>query len=481
MKTYQDLLAVGVSDSARGEFCASAIDEFMLSEDYQNAKDGQAYYDKHNITIEKFKKFLYTLSGKKIEDIWSANYKLKTLFFRRLVMQITQYVLGNGLKLDNTANKEKLGKDFDYQLQKACKIAMAQGKAFGFWNYNHMEVFGYADTKKMPGYCPLKSEEDAEMYAGIRFWFRRVGEHVITRMTLYEIDGITEYRRTDNEPVELMTPKKPYKVVKTVTENGIVVREDAEVYDGFPIVMLYASDTEESELIGIREEIDCYDFIKSGLANVIDDNADVYWLIQNAGGMDDKDLAQFLARLKKTHAAAVDEEGAKAEAHTLDVPYEARQTMLEILKKDIYDDFQALNVETLSAAAKTTQEIQAAYQSQDNKSADLEYLLIDFVQKILALAGIDDNPTFTWNRVVNQAEQTNMIIMSANYLTDEAVIKHLPYLTPEEADQIIEERKKMELSSFGMGKNAQEGEEEIEGDEIDTEEEKDENGANSEV
>ena len=214
-----------------------------------------------------------------------------------------------------------------------------------------------------------------------------------------------------------------------------------------PIIPLYANDSHESELVGIKESIDCYDYIKSGLANDIDDTAGFYWVLKNEGGMDDPDLAKFIQRMKSVRAA-VAEDGTEVEAHTLEVPTDARNTMLEILRRDIYEDFQALDVSTLSAAAKTTQEIQAAYQSQDNKCADFEYYVLDFVQKVLELAGISDNPTLTWNRVVNQSEQTNMVLSAANYLSDECVIQHLPFLTPEEAIAEIEKRQAEEIKRF---------------------------------
>ena len=62
--------------------------------------------------------------------MFSANYKLKTLFFRRLVTQQVQYVLGNGVTLQDVDNKAKLGKDFDFKLQTIAKRAMASGKAW---------------------------------------------------------------------------------------------------------------------------------------------------------------------------------------------------------------------------------------------------------------------------------------------------------------------------------------------------------------
>lgn len=440
MKTYQDLM--NTAEGMRGKFCRNAIDEFMASDSYRRAKDGEMYYNKHNTTIERFQKYLYTVSGRQVADIFSANYKLKTLFFRRLVTQQVQYVLGNGVTLSDVNNKAKLGKDFDFQLQMLAKRAMASGRAFGFWNYDHLEVFGYADTDADAGFCPLYNEETAQMDAGIRYWFRQISKDLrIMRCTLYEADGYTEYRQQNNEDVVIIEEKKSYKMIVSKNQLGDVENIIDENYSRLPIIPLYANDAKESELVGIKECIDCYDFIKSGLANDIDDTSGFYWILKNTGGMDDGDLAQFVQRMKTVKATVIDgDQGVNAEAHTLDVPVEARSRMLELLRKDIYEDFQALDVNTLSASAKTTQEIQASYQSQDNKCADFEYYLIDFVQQILALAGIDDEPTFRWNRVVNQYEQTQMLMLAREYMTDDAVIKHLPFLTPEEADEIINQR-----------------------------------------
>lgn len=473
MYTYQNLL--DVPENEKGDFCRSAINEFMVSKDYKIAKDGQSYYDKHNTTIEKYQKYLYTVSGRQVRDIFSANYKLKTLFFRRLVTQQVQYVLGNGVTLMDDTSKEKLGKDFDFQLQSCAKKAMAQGRAFGFWNFDHLEVFGYADTPNEAGFCPLYNEETAQLDAGIRYWFREVGKHIIFRATLYEADGYTEFRQKDNEAVEVLRPKKAYKTTVKRTPAGGVEEELDENYSKLPIIPLYANDTKESELVGIKECIDCYDFVKSGLANDIDDTSGFYWILKNTGGMEDADLAQFVQRMKTVKATVIDgDEGVDAEAHTLDVPVQARGTMLELLRKDIYEDFQALDVNTLSASAKTTQEIQASYQAQDNKCADFEYFVLDFIQQILELAEIDDNPTFTWNRVVNQAEQTQMILSASSYLTEEAVIKHLPFLTPEEADEIIQGR-----ASESMDMMFDEEDEEDEEEEPDDLEDEDDNDIES--
>lgn len=447
MKTIQDLMQL-TADADKARFCYDAVKEYKTTRAYREATSGEAYYNKHNLTIEAYQKTLTTLSGGRKVDLWSANYKLKTLFFRRLISQQVQYVLGNGLVLSDTTNKEKLGRNFDFQLVTAAKEAMACGVAYGFWNVDHLEVFSAIDTPTHPGFCPVYNEKTGLIDAGIRYWFRKVNDEEIFRATLYEEDGYTEFIREGNT-YSVIKPKSAYVHNIKNLPNGEIESITDMNYSKLPIVALFANDTHESELVGIRECIDCYDFIKSGLANNIDDSSEIYWILKNTGGMDDVDLAQFMYRMKTVKGAVIDgDQNADVQPHTIEIPVEARRAMLEILRADIYEDFQSLDVRELSAAAKTTQEIQAAYQSQDNKCADFEYFVLDFVQQILELAGIDDDASFVWNKILNQPEQTSMILSAAPYLTDEAIVKHLPFLTPEEADDVLNARDKADYNRF---------------------------------
>lgn len=446
MKTYQDLQEA-ITKGTLGGFLRSAVKEHQGSKAYKDAVDGMAYYNKHNITIEKFQKFLFTLSGNKTPDIWSSDYRLKTLMFRRLVLQEVGYICANGVSMDE---KEKLGTDFDNKLQTAAKLALAQGVAFGYWNLDHLEVFSFADTPGNPGFVPLLDEKTSELMAGIRYWFRETGNKTLFRATLYELDGVSEWAAEGSDDATMITAKRAYILKELRNDLGVVDVCD-ENYTRLPIATLYGNDTHESELVGLRGSIDCYDFIKSGFANQIDDTSGVYWILKNTGAMDDKDLAQFVQRMKSVKATMVDgSDGTAAEAHTLDVPVEARKTMLDILRRDLYEDAQMLDVSALSAAEKTATEISAAYQPQDNKCADFEYFLIDFIRQICAVAGIENpEPAFTWNKVINQAEITNMVISAAEFLDDETTLRHLPWLLPEEVPEILKRRDEADLKRMG--------------------------------
>ena len=435
MRTYQNLAAIRESEKRLKQFVFDVIEEHKASAAYKTAVIAEKYYAKKNVTIMAFQKMLYNMHGQQVPDMWSANYKLRTHFFRRFVTQQVQYVLSNGVTFQKKDTKDKLGKKFDIQMQTAAKKAMVDHVSFLFWNLDHVEVFSFADTPTTPGFAPLYDADTGALRAGVRYWHP---DDKTTRATLYEEDGYTEYQKKEKD-ITIVAEKRSYKKTVISTKADGVSGERNENYSAFPIVPMYANDLHESELEGHRESIDCYDYIKSGMANDIDDTSGFYWVLKNSGGMDDVDIAKFRERMHTIKAAVMDDDNASAEAHTLEVPTEAREKMLELLKADLYADFQIVNVEALSASAKTATEIRAAYQPMDDKCGDFEYFLIDAIQNILALAGINDEPSFKWNRIANQTEETNMVMTAASILGDELTLKKLPFLTPEEVEERLKD------------------------------------------
>lgn len=443
MKTYQDLESVGLIEAERMKFITDAVREHKASEAYKVARDAEAYYAKRNVTIEKFQKVLRTVTGQSVPDLFSANYKLKTGFFRRFVLQQTQYVLSNGVTFEKDETAAKLGADFENKLSTLAKKAIVDGVSFGFWNYDHLEVFCFADTPNDPGFVPLYDEETGLLRAGIRYSATDATE----RFALYELDGYTEYIKLKDEDIKLYKKKKSYVESVKRTEIGGVEEVQGSNYPGFPIIPIYANDLRQSEIVGIREDVDCYDFIKSGMANQIDAASEIYWILQGTGGMDDVDLQRFIERMRTIKAINL-EPDMSAEAHTLDIPVDAREKLLDRLRSDMYEDFMLLDIEKALSGDITATGIRLAYQAQDDKCGDFEYHIREFIAKLFDLLGIEDVPSFKWNRIANQTEETNMVLSAANYLDDETILKHLPWIDTEEVEEIMARRTEAEVSRF---------------------------------
>ena len=407
MITYQDLLKVGERDSDRMLFIRNAINKHKSSKEYRLASDAETYRKGQNKTIIDYQKLLYTVTGKAVPDNYAANYKIPSKIFRRFVIQEVQFLLGNGIQWGDDSTADRLGKDFEAKVQKAAKDALTHGAVFGFMNYDHLDVFSLLE------FVPLYDEENGALRAGVRYW--QIDAEKPLRATLYEEDGYTEYIWEKNAEGRIYVDKKPYvEVVNQSIADGTQIY-NGENYPTFPIVPLWGNDDHLSELVGIREQIDAYDLIKSGFANTVDEASMIYWTIQNQGGVDDVDLAQFVERIKTLHAANTPAD-AKAEAHSVEAPHESREVLLDRIKSDLYDDYMALDVKQIANGATTATQIKAAYEPLNSKVDDFEYCVHQFLDGILAVLGIEDTATFTRSMLINVQEEITAVLAASQVL-----------------------------------------------------------------
>ena len=453
MLTYQDFVEAGGAD--RGGFISEAIERHKSGKAYRTARMADAYDRQENTTINAYVQKVFDITGSKLVDFTASNNKIASNFFHRLNTQRTMYSLGQGVsfidvdevgKEDKT--KERLGRHFDHDLRTLAYDALIHGVCFGFWNLDRMFVFPLTE------FVPLWDEYDGTLKAGIRFW--RIDGSRPMQAVLYEADGYTRYQgRRDaggaaGGRLDVVEGKRPYIEKTSYTPaDGVERVVGGENYPALPVVPMWGSRLHQSTLVGMRQAIDSYDLIRSGFANDLTDCAQIYWLVSNAGGMGDRDLQRFLDRLKINHVALVDsDDGSNAQAYTREVPYAARQAYLQSIRDGIYEDFGALDVHTVAAGA-TNDHIDAAYQPMDEEASDFEYQVSEFVQRLLALMGIDDTPVFKRTRISNQREQVDMVLGEAQYLDYETVLRKLPNISPSEVAAIMQRREGEDQARMG--------------------------------
>lgn len=425
--TYQDFLKVGDNDQDRMRFIRGAISQYKSSELYKTAVVADEYDRKRNPDIMALSKYLYTVSGRRIPDTYSSNYKVGRAFFPFLITQEVQYLLSNGVTWEDPGTGGKLGtrrNEFDTQLQDAAHAALSGGVAYGFWNADHVDVFTCME------FLPFNDEENGSICAGVRWWQIDTGKPL--RATLYEMDGYTDYiwdRKDKSGHVqnggEVLHEKRPYKVMTVSTEVDGDILYMGENYPKFPIVPLWGNKKHQSEIIGLREQIFVFDAIKSGFCNSVEEASYVFWAIHNAPGMNDVDMAEFLQRVRQLHVASVEQTGSVVEPRVIETPYQSRVELLELLEKDIYKDSMGFDPERVASGNATATEIQASYNALEMKTNDFEYCVRKFVNGILDLAGVDDNPTFTRSRALNVTEEIQAIMDAATALDDEYVTKKI--------------------------------------------------------
>ena len=438
MLTYQDYLEIDNTDIARADFCRNAITQHMGTDLYKIARDAEEYDKGLNTTTMQYQKMITDVYGRLQVDKLATVHRSTSNFFNIFTSQLNQYLLGNGVTWKNESFD--MGKTFDTMLQKAGKYALVGGVSFGFWDMDHLVVF------KVTEFVPLYDEETGGLAAGVRFW--QIDSEKPLRATLYEMDGYTEFMWTSTrkpsdqwQPIGedvFILPKVAYvRTVATSKADGVRIL-DGENYPSFPIVPLWGNPHRQSELVGMKEKIDAYDFILNGWENDLD-NAQIYWIIRGAGGMDDSDLMRFLDRLR-TVGAAAPEDGQDVQPVTTEIPTAARESLLERLEIQLYRDSMMMNPAEVSGGAVTATQIRAAYERQNIKADQFEYCVIDFVQGILEIAGHGDEEfTFTRSRVLNVNEEINTIVLAASYLGTEYVTRKILTILGDgdQADEVI--------------------------------------------
>lgn len=437
MITYQDFLAA----DDREKFIVSSVASYRRSRAYQTALDANEYDAQRNVTIIQNVRKIYDITGVSAPDPISANNRIPSNFFHRLNNDRCSYSLGNGISFSdqdrNDRNKEALGEDFDTVLFDAGFLALIHGVSYIYVGGGEMVLF------PMTEFLPLPDEETGAIRAGIRFWSldwrRRPGYCV-----LYEEDGFTRYRSKDGKAglgqLEIMQEKTAYRVTVQVSEADGEEIVGQDNYSALPIVPVYAGRTKESTLVGMRPNIDAYDLIHSGFANDLQDCAQIYWLISNAMGMDENDVAKLRDRLLFQHMAVVDTtDGANVTGYTHEIPYAARTECLNAIRNRIYEDFAVLDVHTVSAGA-TNDHIDAGYQPMDEEADQFEYWIIKAVQQIERILGLEPLvPLFKRNRISNQQEQTEMVLSALTVIDKRTALKKIPWITVDEVDEIMRE------------------------------------------
>lgn len=454
MLTYQDFEAA----PDKSKFILEAIQGHKSSLAYKTAVIADAYDHQKNITVNDYVQTIFSLTGDPLEDFTASNAKIASNFFNRCCTQRVNYLLGNGVSFtqhiekhkgedgveaSTDTTKEALGPKFDTDLKRVVYAGFSQGESFGYSNNGKILTFHLTD------FVPLCDENNGALRAGIHFWQLDTDRPMIAE--LYEAQGVTKYKQEKgSDKMVQQGETQPYKTIlsKAPVEDAPEVI-GTENYDGkLPIIPFWGSRLHQSVIIGKQQTIDSYDLINSGFANDITDCSQIYWIVENCGAMKNAELAQLRDRLRLLHIGTADtRNGGSVKPYTMEIPYEARKTMLEGLRAQIYEDFCCLDVHTIAAGA-TNDHIDAGYQPLDDATDDLEYQVIEFIQQLLALQGIEDTPTFKRNRISNQREQTDMVLSAADHLDEETLLSKLPWISPDEIAHVIARRDAEDGSRF---------------------------------
>jgi SPP1 family phage portal protein len=348
-----------------------------------------------------------------------------------------------------------LGRDFKKKLKAYAIEASKKGRAH-FQTYIKDGKFNY---KLINSEQIVVCYDEEEVDAIIHFYEK--GEEkfaqLLTKASVSDwiLKGDTYY---------LLGEIRPSIVLKTLVD-GRIQGQSPESWGMMPITVTYNNDDKQTDLEPVRASIDIYDIINSDFANNLDDFQDVYWVLQ---GFQGESLEDFLKQVKQLKAIKVGE-GGNAHMETIDIPVDARKTLMEITEDNIFKFGMGLNTEKIAGGSLTNVVIKARYADLDLKANDFEQEIKEGIYQLLDLLNvyykITNQPTFTLDEIditfdrsslINQEELSRLANESVGKLSEETRLANDPRVTDVEMEvkamkELQDDMMKSMETSFGGG------------------------------
>lgn len=403
----------------------SFIDNDRASIKKQLAEVGQRYYEGLH-DIKDYRIFFVDAEGKLQEDKYKSNIRISHPFFTELVDQEVQYMLSGKdgfVKSDNPELQAELdayfneNEDFTAELNEVLTGAVSKGfeYMYAYKNEDGKTVFQCADSM---GVVEVRAKDTDDSCEYVIYWFiDRIGKDnkKIKRIQVWDAVQTHYFCQEDDGEIKKDASKKINPRPHTTYQKG----EDGKIYyKDFGYIPFFRMDNCQKQFSGlkpIKDLIDDYDLISCGLSNNIQDTNEALYVVK---GFQGDNLDELMINMKAKKHVGVDEDGG-VEIKTIDIPYQARQTKLELDEKNIYRFGFGLNTAGLKDTSATTNiAIKSAYSLLDLKTNKLEIRLKQFMRKLLKviLAEINDmNGTdyqqkdvyFSFEREVPVNEQEN--------------------------------------------------------------------------
>lgn len=445
--TFQDWEAT--PENERLDLLEKIIRQYKSSEEFVTGLEANRYDQSDNAAIAK----KYVLQPTTITvqtEIEGATKKIPTTqkvignrlrssFFRRFTIQESQFLLGNGVTLKNADDKKRLGLGFDTALARMGRKALLHGVCWGYWNLDHIEVLE-AVKDGMSGFVAVLDEMTGAPMLGVQFW--QISEKKPLYVRLFEREGVTLYSKAkDDQTLAERVARRGYKTT-TISDAAGVVGMVMDNYGALPIIPFYGNEDRVSELtLSIKSKIDAYDRILSDFGDNLDRANDVYWVLNNFGGSTSQ-IAETLEQINKLKAVLNQSDGtgagSTAEPHTIEVPYAARKTALDLLRRALYEDYMALDTSEFTGSSLTNVGIEAATINLNLKADGLEWGAFAFVQGVLKLIGVEtEEISFKRREIVNKSEIVQDIYTMRSDLDTETALKLNPYIMQDDIAGIM--------------------------------------------
>ena len=363
------------------------IQNDKTSERKRLARIGDNYYNGIH-DIRNYRIFYYDGDGNLQEDKHRSNIKIAHPFFTELVDQCIQYMFSkyDFVKSDIPELQEELDKYFDAEFINELVDTGTDAKAKGFGymyaykSSNGRTKFLSADSMNV---IEVRETETDDNCKYVIYWYvERVGKNhePITRIQVWDKDYVYYYVQ-DGEGTVIIDNS----VERNPRPHIIYEKKGAEYGASLgyiPFFKLKNNRYEKSDVFTVKELIDDYDLMACGLSNNIQD---FDFPIYAVSGFQGDNLDELIQNFKTKKMIGLGE-GGNVDVKTVDIPYQARLSKLQLDETNIYRFGMGFNSAQLGDGNITNVVIKSRYALLDLKCNKFEKQLRAFMNQLVQVA-----------------------------------------------------------------------------------------------
>ena len=363
------------------------IQNDKTSERKRLARIGDNYYNGIH-DIRNYRIFYYDGDGNLQEDKNRSNIKIAHPFFTELVDQCVQYMFSKDdfVKSDIPELQEELDKYFGAEFINELVDTGTDAKAKGFGymyaykSSNGRTKFLSADSMNV---IEVRETETDDNCKYVIYWYvERVGKNhdPITRIQVWDKDYVYYYVQ-DGEGTVIIDNS----VERNPRPHIIYEKKGAEYGASLgyiPFFKLKNNRYEKSDVFTVKELIDDYDLMACGLSNNIQD---FDFPIYAVSGFQGDNLDELIQNFKTKKMIGLGE-GGNVDVKTVDIPYQARLSKLQLDETNIYRFGMGFNSAQLGDGNITNVVIKSRYALLDLKCNKFEKQLRAFMNQLVQVA-----------------------------------------------------------------------------------------------
>ncbi len=220
-----------------------------------------------------------------------------------------------------------------------------------------------------------------------------------------------------------------------------------------PFIPFWNNNIHTNDLWNIKHLIDVYDKVFSGFINDLDDVQELIFILTGYGGTD---LNGFLQELKKYKVIKLDdEEGAGVSTLNIEIPIEARNSVLEATRKAIFEQGQGFDPQPENFGNQSGEALKFMYALIEMKVGLMETeFRLGFAKLVRAICNLENitcdviNQTWTRTRIKNDTELANICKDSVGVISKKTILKNHPFV--EDVEEELKQLKKEEAETEGQ-------------------------------